>query len=649
MPAFYRPWYRRRQQRWRQRRRRPLWTWRPRRTIQRRWRRRRWVRRKFYGKKKSKKLKKLFLKFWQPHNIRKCHIKGWLCLFACGKQRTNHNYILTCNSYVPESEPGGGAWSILQFTLRVLWDEYTHFRNWWTTSNQGLPLCRYIRCVCKFYRTEETAYIVTPSTCPPFDVSLDSYLNTQPSRHIMNRHSFIVPKLRPNSKKKFIKKCFYPPAMFQNKWYFQQEILNQPLLMLTTSAISFNEMFAPNDQINTNISFISLNTTIFQNNKWENGDTPYQCKVSGTLDIYLYTSDNGTKITTWQQLIPLFETEKYQLGKKITNVEDLNNRQNWGNPFTERYNHKDVRIYYGTKPNTLENPPNITEITELFHQCRYNPFRDKGIGNKVYLKSTKTTQGSFLTLPTDDRLIVQDMPLWLIFWGWTDWLLKSKPVYHLNDDYQVVFQSPYVEPALPCYVLADRYFNSPNQTHLNETDKAHWHIKTEYQEYSIETIAQSGPGTPKIHPHKQIQAHVLYNFFFKWGGCPAPMEIIADPAKQEKFPTPNNILQRLTIQDPETPKEYFLYKFDEKSGEITDEFVNRTKQDYASQYYFTDYGTKDPPLLLQTQAKEDQAPLQKETEKDTQQEQLNLLKQQQRHMLHRIKQLLKTPKYFPLQ
>lgn len=576
-----------------------------------------------------------------------------LCMFACGRQRVNHNYILTCNSYVPTSEPGGGSWSIFQISLRVLWDEYQHYRNWWTTSNQGLPLCRYINLKCKFYRTAETAYIVTPCTCPPFDVSLDSYLNTQPSRHIMNKNSFIVPKLRPNSKRKYIKKHFNPPSMFQNKWYFQQEILNQPLIMFSISAISFDEMFAPNDQINTNISFISLNTTIFQNNKWENGDTPYQCKVSGTLDIYLYTTGNGTPTepTNWNQLIPLFETEKYSEGKKLTNFENVKDRQYWGNPFTEAYNHKDVRIFFGTKPqeNSFNSAPNVTEITELFHECRYNPFRDKGIGNKVYLKSTKQTQGSFLTLPTDDRLVVLDMPLWLIFWGWTDWLLKSKPIYHLNDDYQVVFQSPYVEPQLPCYVLADRYFNSPKKENLTETDKAHWHLKTEFQEYSIENIASSGPATPKIHPHKQIQAHMLYDFFFKWGGCPAPMEIITDPAKQEKYPTPNNILQRLTIQDPETPKEYFLYKFDEKSGEITNDFIERAKQDYELKYYFTDYGTKDVPIPLQTQAKEDKTPLQKETEKDTQQKQLNELKQQQRYLLHRINRLLKTPKYFPLQ
>lgn len=467
----------------------------------------------------------------------------------------------------------------------------------------------------------------------------------------MNKNSFIVPRLRPNSKRKFIKKHFHPPSLFQNKWYFQSEILNQPLIMFTVSAISFEEMFAPNDQINTNISFISLNTTIFQNNKWENGTTPYQCKVSGTLDIYLYTAGNGTKITQWTQLTPLFETEKYQEGKQLTKYQDILLREYWGNPFTEAYNHKDVRIFFGIKPtqDTFNTTPKVTEITELFHECRYNPFRDKGIGNKVYLKSTKTTQGSFLTLPTDDRLLVQDMPLWLIFWGWTDWLLKSKPIYHLNDDYQVVFQSPYVEPQLPCYVLADRYFNSPTKTHLNETDKAHWHIKTEYQEYSIENIASSGPGTPKIHPFKQIQAHMLYDFFFKWGGCPAPMEIITDPAKQEKFPTPNNILQRLTIQDPETPKEYYLYRFDEKSGQITNEFIDRTKQDHEFTYYFTDFGTKDIAIPHQTQAKEDETPLQKETEKDTQQEQLNQLKQQQRQLVNRIKQLLKTPKYFPLQ
>lgn len=210
--------------------------WRPRQTIRRRFRRRRWVRRRRRYRKYNKKLKSIHLREWQPQTIRKCKIKGNLCLLTCGRQRTNHNYILTSESIEPQGEPGGGGWSILQFTPRVLYDEYIHFQNWWTKGNEGLPLTKYSGCTIKFYRSQHTSYIVTPQTCPPFEVTEDIYLNTQPIRRLMDRKSFIVPQLgRGPLKKTYIKKRFNPPSLFKNKWYFSQDIYNTPLLVLSTS------------------------------------------------------------------------------------------------------------------------------------------------------------------------------------------------------------------------------------------------------------------------------------------------------------------------------------------------------------------------------------------------------------------------------
>ncbi len=100
------------------------------------------------------------------------------------------------------------------------------------------------------------------------------------------------------------------------------------------------------------------------------------------------------------------------------------------------HKHIDTKMYpyfYGKKPTSEFNKkPNILPITSVFQECRYNPFKDKGKGNKVYLKSTKDYEGSMLTLPTDPKRIITDLPLWLIFWGWIDWIVKSKPVFHLK-------------------------------------------------------------------------------------------------------------------------------------------------------------------------------------------------------------------------
>lgn len=195
------PWYYRRRWRSNRRRRIPYRRWRFRKPVQRTFRRKPYRVRKLWRKKFKRKLKKITVKEWQPKKIRNCRIKGDLCLFACGQQRVPHNFTLYSESIVPEKEPGGGAWSIMQLTLRALWDEFVKFRNWWTTSNDNLPLVRFMNVKFKFYKSKHTDYIVIPHLCPPFAVTREDYLNTQPIRALMDRRKIIVPRLKPGDKK----------------------------------------------------------------------------------------------------------------------------------------------------------------------------------------------------------------------------------------------------------------------------------------------------------------------------------------------------------------------------------------------------------------------------------------------------------------
>nr|UGV37747.1 MAG: ORF1 [TTV-like mini virus] len=648
---FYRRYWRP-NWRWRQRRRH-FRRRRPRQTVRRRFHRRRWVRRRRSYKLK-RKLKKITLKQWQPKTIKNCRIKGELCLFTCGRQRTNHNYILTCESYVPKGEPGGGAWSILQISLRVLWDEYTHYRNWWTTSNMGLPLTRYCGVKMKFFRSKDTSYIVTPQLCPPFEVTRDIYMNTQPSRMIMNRNSFIVPMLgRGPLKKTYIKKRFSPPSLFSNKWFFQQDIYNSPLIILHTTACDFDQMFCPSDQISTNITLVTLNTRLFQLPNYST--TPYSTNVTGTIETYLWSYKNGSH-TTWQGIVLLGNLKNMQDGQTTTSSNFNAIKQNQtiqppqlGNPFAHTYNQNDVHIFYGSRPPASDNinsAPKISEITGLFQYCRYNPFRDKGQGNIIYWKPTDKDSGSLTTIPTDERLVCRDFPLWLALWSFEDWTLKSKPITQLYEHYQLVIQSPYIEPQMPCYVFLDPYFYQPHEhkQEYTETDRAHWHPKYGFQIYALESIANSGPLTPKINMTKSIQAHILYNFFFKWGGCPAPMEIIKDPAEQEKYPTPYNELFRPKIESPETPKEHYLYMWDTRGDWLTAPAAKRLKKDTEFTKLFTEIGAKDIPYC--SQKEEDQTSEEEKSQTSTK-EQLQQLRQQRLLLKHRIDKLLKTSKFFP--
>nr|UGV37667.1 MAG: ORF1 [TTV-like mini virus] len=664
MPAlnFYRRrWYPNR--RWRRRR-----YFRRRRfgqTVRRRFRRRNWVRRRRHFRFRKRKLPAIRLKQWQPKTVRKCHIKGNLCLLTCGRGRINNNFIITSESYVPTSEPGGGSFSILQFTTRVLYDEYLAGRNWWTKGNTGLPLQRYIMAKLKFYRSSTTDYIVTINRTPPFEVSLDSYLSTQPTRHLMNHNSFIVPKIgRGPNKKTYIKKKIFPPALLLNKWYFQQDMYNIPMFMLTVSATTLDQMFAPEDQISTNVTIYSLNTNAIQRANWE--QIPYSTKAVGTENIYLWGYANGhnPENLKWEGIYLLANTKTYTEGKPLKKTEDTNqstlraiteekNKTYWGNPFTNKHQHKDITIYYGKKPDnnaTYETTANILPLESLYVECRYNPFKDKGKGNKVYLVSTDTGNPSFLSIPNNSKIVIDNLPLWLIFWGWGSWLEKSRPIAHLKEEWQVVIQSPYIYPKLPCYVLVDKYFREPSQYlhDFTQTDLAHWHIKYEMQQEQLEIIAQTGPGAPKINNVKQIECHCNYNFYLKWGGNPAPMETITDPSEQEKFPDPSNQLQGLEVSSPDMPKEYYLYHFDEKRSTITKKAAKRLKSDLTIEKFFTDCGAKDIPI----QTQEESTSSSEEEEIQTSQQttdaiRLQLLKQRFQYR-QRLKHLLKTKKLFPL-
>ncbi len=146
----------------------------------RRWRRprfRRWrfgkiIRRRYrYPRtrvRKYKKLKRLTLKTWQPHQIRKCYIKGLYCLVYINSKRLSWNSVMYEDSTVPEFLPGGGGFAVMKFTLFNLYDMHEKCENWWTNSNDNLPLCRYLGCRLKMYQSEFVDYVLNYSNSNSF-------------------------------------------------------------------------------------------------------------------------------------------------------------------------------------------------------------------------------------------------------------------------------------------------------------------------------------------------------------------------------------------------------------------------------------------------------------------------------------------------
>nr|UGV34838.1 MAG: ORF1 [TTV-like mini virus] len=632
--------------------RRYRWPYRKRfrRTFRQRWRtRRNWVRKWRYSKRK-RKLSKINIKQWQPRVIKNCTIKGNYCLFLCGKTRIPHNYILYKESMTPVGEASGGAWSILQLNLSCLYDLYSKYKNWWTAGNDGLPLVRYKYVKLKFYRSKFVDYIVTFNTCPPFSATLDMYLNTQPSRQLMNRKKIIVTQQKSNNKRNYKTIKLGPPKLLFNKWYMTQDICRYPLIVISTSAASLDQYYCPEDQISDNLTLYSLNTDIFQMPNFQTQDTKgYRPKIT-PKEMYLWGTGNGAVPPAkpkWEDLIYLGQTQLYTDGKTVTQIDQIKNKANWGNPFTLLHVHADTRVYYGyTWPDTttsVTQTPEITEITEIYTQCRYNPHADKGTGNQIYWKSTYSDTTTFQTPPTDPDLILTDYPLWLGFWAWSDWTEKLHKISQLKEHYVMVVKTEYIKPKRNCYVFLDNYMTQINEKikeGLTDFQKTHWYPRYDMQTEVEHFFAQSGPAAPKIDRSQCIQAVMNYSFHLKWGGCPAPMYDITDPCTQEKFPQPSKQLQRLQITHPDSKQQDTLFEWDQRRETITKKAEKRIKEYSSPKKSFT-----ENPFDLQIQETSETSSESSEEEETPLEQQLLNLKRKQ-HQLRKQLYKLKKPKLY---
>nr|DAL04487.1 MAG TPA: TT viral orf 1 [Anelloviridae sp.] len=543
----------------------------------------------------------------------------------------------------PVGEASGGGWSIQQFTLEALYIEYQKLRCFWTKSNLGLPFVRYTGCTFKFFKSKHTDYIVTWCICPPFGVNLEMFLNTQPQRQLFERHRIIIPQLNRYTKKRYKKVKIRPPSFMRTKWYFQQDFCKQPLVLITASACSLTQPYCPDDQISNNITLISLNLAVFQNPNFETWTDPhgYHPKMLGTRPMYLWgrTSGGADPPTQWKHVLPLTNTNTYAEGLKDheSTLDKINKPENWGNPFSYPWADPDTTIYYTDEWPTAANfstSHTFTAIDSLYWEVRYNPDKDTGEGNEVYLKpNNANAHGSILDPPNKKEHILKGYPLWLVFWGFHDYILKTSTTQHMDQSYYWVVKSPFLTPKRDGYVFLDKYFWQLNRDRLTQTDRLKWHPKSEMQEEIEFYFAQAGPYAPKINESQCIQANAQYTFYMKWGGCPPPMETIISPCVQDKFPIPDPQLQRLKIQDPKTEKQTFLYEWDQRRDTITQPCAKRIKKDSITDKYVTGLSLLDLP---------NKAP-QEESDQETTSEEEDppLLHQQLRQLRHRQRKLQK--------
>nr|UGV37448.1 MAG: ORF1 [TTV-like mini virus] len=672
------------------------WRWRPRyyRLRYRRRRPRKTFRRRYY-KRRVRKLKRINVKQWQPSTIKLCKVKGLLPLFLCSAYRLGHNLPMYNSSIVPEKLPGGGGFSLYQFTVENLYTMHTFVRNWWTVSNRDLPLIRYVKCSIKLYQSDDVDYVFRYQRHYPMTAGPLNYCTTQPSVMMMLNHTKFIPSKRTHKLRKGYKKItIRPPELLTNKWFFQSDISTKPLLVTYASAASFDHYFIGTDKMSNNATIPILNANLIQNRNF--GQSRYYIKTLGTTHIWLFATDDivTLKPPTDQPLashvIPLTNCKTYKTGKSFQQVDHerlwptgiSTTKQKWeyytqhiddyaGNLFHTIYLTKldeehltlfqltksDLEIPITTNPDTFN--PTTTRTKELvavhnplIYMTRYNPNSDNGSTNQTYLLEINKYNLHGWDPPTNPKLTLEGLPLYINWWGFVDFQ-KQQGILHTIDTKAILATKTQTlhgaaNEQVAYIPLGEDFINgkSPYEPEVNQADIDRWYPMIQYQEQAINMLLSTGPGVAKFNGKKTVEAKCQYIFYFKFGGSPAPMVDVKDPTKQPSFVIPNNFLETNSLQDPTTPAEYFLYNFDQRREILTRTAAERIIKDWQTkQTLFTDATTTPTtPAIHETlQTSEDETSDSEKEEATLLQQLLKQRKRQQKLKL-RIRQLLTQQK-----
>lgn len=427
--------------------------------------------------------------------------------------------------------------------------------------------------------------------------------------------------------------------------------------MITAAACSLNDYFISDRAQSNNVTLYTLNTTIFQHKNFKIlnfSNFGYQPKAA----YYMYGTANGDDNPTPSTLIYLGNTTTRDPGTPPTGGQWSGYQyQKWGNPFWHNYISGDSTVWVSTvQPTQIYNGSSTTPIgskitkmsNPMFLECRYNPWLDKGYGNKAYWVKITTEESGWGTEPSSD-LMIEGFPLWILLWGFEDWTNKLQKTQHLWDSYALVVKTKYIkcpEKNLEYYVFTSESFIqgfAPYGNSREEVDPIYinnWYPCWQYQKEAIENLLMCGPAVCKSK--NNIHAHMGYTFYFKWGGNPTTMDSIYDPATQPTYPLPNKISQGLEIENPAKDPTKMLYPFDIRRDFITQTAAKRLKKESTtSTSMFTD-GVPNQEFSLpiqQTQTEEDPQTSDSEEEEPPLQLQLQQLQLQQQQLLNRYRQL----------
>jgi len=503
---------------------------------------------------------------WQPDSIRKCHIKGYGIL-VLGCEGTQMNcYTSEKYNYVPPKTPYGGGFGAEKYTLQYLYDEYRFTNNVWTATNIFKDLCRFLYVKITLYRHPETDFVVSYSRQPPWTINKWTYPSCHPHQMLLEKHKKVI--LSKASKtngpyKKTLK--IKPPKQMLTKWFFTKPFSSYGLVFLKGAALNlrYSHLSASNENLLINIT--SLNPSFYINTNWAKkvlNTTGYlpQTHLSHTL---YYRNKTKSGADTWTKV----PTETF-----TTYADSVSYDKGWFNP----------NFLRATMLSTTASEKDKLAMLQMIYG-RYNPTRDNGKGNKIYIIST--IADTWHPPVTDKNVLLEDVPLWLGLFGYISYLKTIKPPDWLNASC-VVLQSDFIynwnipgtgKQWLP---IDQDYIDGkkPYEGVITQQDKTLWYPSYKWQLKTLNAIVESGPFIPQYSEEKystwELKYH--YNFYFKWGGPQVPDQEVKNPQDLATYDVPDKQFGRIQVTNPaKQSTESILHPWDIRRGLIKEKALKR--------------------------------------------------------------------------
>uniref|UniRef100_A0AAU7ST68 Capsid protein n=1 Tax=Gammatorquevirus homidi6 TaxID=3048391 RepID=A0AAU7ST68_9VIRU len=564
-------WWRRRRKPWfgRWTRFRKRRNYKPRRKRRRVYRRRRTYR-AYKGRRRRRykvrrKQKKIIVRQWQPESIKKCKVKGvgTLVLGAEGTQyRCYTDYI---NEWTNPKVPAGGGFGCELFTLQYLYKMYVAKKNIWTSSNKYRDLTRYTGCKFTMYRHPETDFIVAYDIQPPFYITKHTYMSLHPQMLLLRKNKRIVLSTATKPNGRLTKKLkIKPPKQLSTKWFFQKDFAKYGLVAIAASACNFRYPWLACCNENLIITLYYLQADFYHNSAWAQTTSKYNPVNSPQ---------------------PMKETLKFKYyldgksGEYTMNAKDVETYDKSVSLDTGWFNKKILNAYE-VDDNTTKQALTPTGT------IRYNPADDDGVGNKLWVVNTLTYNWK---IPTDDDLILENYPLWLMFYGYTSFLYQVKADKNPFSSSLIIVKSKAIQRVFGTdtrgwYPLIDKSFmngKGPGNTPPILLHRKYWYPSIYGQRDSISQIVNCGPYVPKYNETKNStwQLNYTYNFYFKWGGTYPPIPEAENPENKTTYPVPDKQQETISIADPISEKYETVFKsWDYRRGSLTKTALKRMQE-----------------------------------------------------------------------